>query len=65
VESGGCSFWAHELGTGSIYDESGEGFFPGTSSRILGVTKSSVQVMLKRAEKKMLKQKETSLFLVG
>lgn len=31
----------------------------------LGITKGFVQTMLKRAENKMLKQKETILFLVG
>lgn len=32
---------------------------------LLGVAKGTVQKMIERAEKKMAKQKETSLFLVG
>lgn len=43
----------------------GQGFSMEKVAGFLGIGKGSVQTILKRAEKKMLKQKETSLFLVG
>ncbi|SFT01935.1 hypothetical protein [Marininema halotolerans] len=43
----------------------GQGFSMGTIVAYMGDSKSSVQVMMKRAEQKMMRQKETSLFLVG
>ncbi|SDW27525.1 RNA polymerase sigma-70 factor, ECF subfamily [Marininema mesophilum] len=43
----------------------GQGFTLGQVAGFMGVSKSSVQVMMKRAEQKMARQTETSLFLVG
>ncbi|MFC4075240.1 sigma factor-like helix-turn-helix DNA-binding protein [Salinithrix halophila] len=42
----------------------GQGFSMEKVASLLGLTKSSVQTMLGRSQKKMTKQKETSLFCV-